>query len=127
MQIDTWNRAEMNISGPVPPKFVPGPLPQSAQSPPDALYASRVAYLALSFFAFLEINCERHYCDLCAQVQRLVGMSPHHAHHQASDRVLYRAEPGRLQRPDSELPRMLRGRGNHHGGCPGEFGESNCF
>ena len=28
MQIDTWNREEMDISGPLPPKFVPGPLPR---------------------------------------------------------------------------------------------------
>jgi hypothetical protein len=33
MQIDTWNRAEMNIDGPFPPKFVPGPLPAASQAP----------------------------------------------------------------------------------------------
>jgi hypothetical protein len=33
MQIDTWNRAEMDISGPLPPKFVPGPLPASSEAP----------------------------------------------------------------------------------------------
>ena len=33
MQIDTWNRDEMNISGPLPPKFVPGPLPKASQAP----------------------------------------------------------------------------------------------
>lgn len=30
MQIDTWNRDEMDISGPLPPKFVPGPLPRAS-------------------------------------------------------------------------------------------------
>lgn len=33
MQIDTWNRDEMDISGPLPPKFVPGPLPAASQAP----------------------------------------------------------------------------------------------
>jgi len=33
MQIDTWNRDEMDISGPLPPKFVPGPLPRASLSP----------------------------------------------------------------------------------------------
>jgi hypothetical protein len=33
MQIDTWNREKMNISGPSPPKFVPGPLPRASQAP----------------------------------------------------------------------------------------------
>ena len=28
-QIDTWNREEMDIDGPTPPKFVPGPVPRS--------------------------------------------------------------------------------------------------
>ena len=32
MQIDTWNRAEMNISGPLPPPFVAGPLPRARRS-----------------------------------------------------------------------------------------------
>ena len=39
MQIDTWNRDEMNISGPLPPKFVPGPLPRANQAPADATYS----------------------------------------------------------------------------------------
>jgi len=30
MQIDTWNREAMNISGPLPPRFVPGPLPRAS-------------------------------------------------------------------------------------------------
>lgn len=30
MQIDTWNRDEMDISGPLPPKFVPGPQPRAS-------------------------------------------------------------------------------------------------
>ena len=33
MQIDTWNRDEMDISGATPPKFVPGPLPAGSQAP----------------------------------------------------------------------------------------------
>mmetsp|Transcript_23795 Transcript_23795/g.62253 ORF Transcript_23795/g.62253 Transcript_23795/m.62253 type:complete len:793 (-) Transcript_23795:139-2517(-) len=33
MQIDTWNRDEMDINGPLPPKFVPGPLPAASQAP----------------------------------------------------------------------------------------------
>ena len=33
MQIDTWNRDKMDISGPLPPKFVPGPLPAGSQAP----------------------------------------------------------------------------------------------
>ena len=39
MQIDTWNRAKMNIS--YPNKFVPGPLPKHSLSPRglDALYS----------------------------------------------------------------------------------------
>lgn len=39
MQIDTWNRDEMNISGPLPPKFVPGPLPRASQAPDGAKYS----------------------------------------------------------------------------------------
>ena len=35
MQIDTWNREEMDIDAPVPPKFVPGPLPRAALAPKD--------------------------------------------------------------------------------------------
>jgi len=35
MQIDTWNRDEMNISGPLPPKFVPGPEPRASLAPRD--------------------------------------------------------------------------------------------
>merc|ERR1719230_373748 len=35
MQIDTWNRAEMNISGPLPPKFVPGPQPRASLAPKE--------------------------------------------------------------------------------------------
>eukprot|EP00931_Biecheleriopsis_adriatica_P087805 TRINITY_DN62221_c0_g1_i1.p1 TRINITY_DN62221_c0_g1~~TRINITY_DN62221_c0_g1_i1.p1 ORF type:complete len:638 (-),score=78.15 TRINITY_DN62221_c0_g1_i1:87-1958(-) len=33
MQIDTWNRDAMDISGPLPPKFVPGPLPRASLAP----------------------------------------------------------------------------------------------
>lgn len=33
MQIDTWNRDAMNISGPGPTKFVPGPLPRASLAP----------------------------------------------------------------------------------------------
>lgn len=36
MQIDTWNRDEMNINGSLPPKFVAGPLPKASQAPPNA-------------------------------------------------------------------------------------------
>jgi len=39
MQIDTWNRGKMDVSGPLPPKFVPGPLPRSSQAPADATYS----------------------------------------------------------------------------------------
>ncbi|KAK3243851.1 hypothetical protein CYMTET_29564 [Cymbomonas tetramitiformis] len=39
MQIDTWNREAMNISGPLPPRFVPGPLPRASQAPIDAHYS----------------------------------------------------------------------------------------
>ena len=39
MQIDTWNRAEMDISSPVPPPFVAGPLPRAAEAPPGAEYS----------------------------------------------------------------------------------------
>eukprot|EP01060_Flectonema_neradi_P014145 TRINITY_DN20862_c0_g1_i1.p1 TRINITY_DN20862_c0_g1~~TRINITY_DN20862_c0_g1_i1.p1 ORF type:complete len:767 (+),score=171.44 TRINITY_DN20862_c0_g1_i1:37-2337(+) len=38
MQIDTWNRDKMNLTGPT--KFVPGPLPKNSLSPTvDALYS----------------------------------------------------------------------------------------
>jgi hypothetical protein len=33
MQIDTWNRDEMDLDGELPPKFVPGPLPRAALAP----------------------------------------------------------------------------------------------
>ena len=36
MQIDTWNRDEMDIDLPFPPRFVPGPLPRSSEAPTDA-------------------------------------------------------------------------------------------
>ena len=39
MQIDTWNRAEMNISGPLPPPFVAGPLPRASLAPADAQHS----------------------------------------------------------------------------------------
>lgn len=35
MQIDTWNRDKMDISGPLPPKFVPGPLPRASLAPKE--------------------------------------------------------------------------------------------
>ena len=40
MQIDTWHRDEMNLTGPT--KFVPGPVPRSSLAPisgPDAIYS----------------------------------------------------------------------------------------
>ena len=40
MQIDTWNRDKMNLTGPT--RFVPGPVPRSSLAPtegPDALYS----------------------------------------------------------------------------------------
>ena len=33
MQIDTWNREAMDISGPLPPPFVPGPQPAASLAP----------------------------------------------------------------------------------------------
>ena len=39
MQIDTWNRAEMNLTG---SRFVPGPYPKNVLAPktgPDAVYS----------------------------------------------------------------------------------------
>lgn len=39
MQIDTWNRDEMDISQPLPPKFVAGPLPRSSEAPVNASYS----------------------------------------------------------------------------------------
>jgi hypothetical protein len=39
MQIDTWNREAMDISGPLPPPFVPGPLPRASLAPADALHS----------------------------------------------------------------------------------------
>lgn len=39
MQIDTWNRDQMNISGPLPPEFVPGPLPRASLSQHDSLHS----------------------------------------------------------------------------------------
>ena len=39
MQIDTWNREEMDISGPLPPKFVPGPLPRASLAGPNPLHS----------------------------------------------------------------------------------------
>jgi len=40
MQIDTWNREAMNISGTSPPPFIPGPLPRSAESPENPQYSA---------------------------------------------------------------------------------------
>jgi hypothetical protein len=37
MQIDTWNRDKMNLTGPT--SFVPGPLPRNSLAPPDAEYS----------------------------------------------------------------------------------------
>eukprot|EP00658_Telonema_sp_P-2_P055629 TRINITY_DN44215_c0_g1_i1.p1 TRINITY_DN44215_c0_g1~~TRINITY_DN44215_c0_g1_i1.p1 ORF type:complete len:708 (-),score=147.60 TRINITY_DN44215_c0_g1_i1:102-2225(-) len=37
MQIDTWNRDRMNVTGPT--KFVPGPLPRNSLAPADAEYS----------------------------------------------------------------------------------------
>lgn len=34
-RIDTWNRDKMDISGPLPPKFVPGPLPAASLAPKE--------------------------------------------------------------------------------------------
>jgi hypothetical protein len=39
MQIDTWNRDEMNFTGGKHPKFVPGPLPRASQAPQGAEYS----------------------------------------------------------------------------------------
>ena len=39
MQIDTWNRDHMNITGKVPPAFVSGPVPKSSLAPLDAEYS----------------------------------------------------------------------------------------
>ena len=39
MQIDTWNRAEMDLLKGEP--FVPGPLPRSSLAPPGAGYSGR--------------------------------------------------------------------------------------
>ena len=39
MQIDTWHREKMNISGPTPPRFVPGPLPRASLAPKGAIYS----------------------------------------------------------------------------------------
>lgn len=39
MQIDTWNREKMDITGPSPPKFVPGPLPRASEAPEGATYS----------------------------------------------------------------------------------------
>jgi len=36
MAIDTWNRDKMDIDGPRPPRFVPGPLPRASEAPTDA-------------------------------------------------------------------------------------------
>lgn len=36
MQIDTWNRDEMDIDGPLPPPFVAGPEPRASLAPPGA-------------------------------------------------------------------------------------------
>lgn len=33
MQIDTWNRAEMDISSNAKAKFIPGPMPASSMAP----------------------------------------------------------------------------------------------
>eukprot|EP01079_Euglenida_sp_SAG-EU17-18_P009300 gene9300-1674_t len=42
MQIDTWNRDKMampTVQSPLPPKFVPGPLPRASLAPEDADYS----------------------------------------------------------------------------------------
>eukprot|EP00931_Biecheleriopsis_adriatica_P115974 TRINITY_DN91702_c0_g1_i1.p1 TRINITY_DN91702_c0_g1~~TRINITY_DN91702_c0_g1_i1.p1 ORF type:complete len:642 (-),score=85.73 TRINITY_DN91702_c0_g1_i1:25-1950(-) len=39
MNIDTWHREAMNISGPLPPKFVAGPLPRASLAPAGALHS----------------------------------------------------------------------------------------
>ena len=39
MQIDTWNRDEMDIDSPLPPKFVAGPLPRASEAPEGAEYS----------------------------------------------------------------------------------------
>eukprot|EP00039_Didymoeca_costata_P022118 m.3773 g.3773 ORF g.3773 m.3773 type:complete len:792 (-) comp2823_c0_seq1:19-2394(-) len=39
MQIDTWNRDAMNITGDLPPKFVAGPLPRASEAPAGAEYS----------------------------------------------------------------------------------------
>ena len=39
MQIDTWHREAMNISAPLPPKFVPGPLPRASLAGRGALHS----------------------------------------------------------------------------------------
>jgi hypothetical protein len=39
MQIDTWNRDEMDFTGGKHPKFVPGPLPRASEAPEAAEYS----------------------------------------------------------------------------------------
>lgn len=39
MQIDTWNRDEMDIDAVMPPPFVAGPLPSAAEAPEGAMYS----------------------------------------------------------------------------------------
>lgn len=39
MQIDTWNRDAMDISGPLPPKFVPGPEPRASLASKGSLHS----------------------------------------------------------------------------------------
>ena len=39
MQIDTWNREAMNITGKSTAHFVAGPMPRASQAPADAMYS----------------------------------------------------------------------------------------
>jgi len=39
MQIDTWNREAMDITGPLPPRFVPGPLPRASLAGTNPLHS----------------------------------------------------------------------------------------
>ena len=40
MNIDTWNREAMDLSGPVPPPFVAGPLPRASLAPKGAQHTA---------------------------------------------------------------------------------------
>jgi len=63
MQIDTWNREAMDISGPLPPPFVPGPQPAASLAPKSGALHSGLLECPMTTRLTKEV--ETQYVECC--------------------------------------------------------------